>query len=416
VARAARRPRQQARRLGLLALASACALAQEPPGGPPDATPPTVRSIRPDSGAVLPGFRDPVVFEFDEIVSERSAGRLDELFFVSPRSDRVRVSWKRSRLEVRPADGWRPDAVYRVTLLPGAMDLRNNRMRQGAEVVFSTGPAIPDTRLTGTVVNWTTARPAARALVEAIGPDSVIYFAQADSTGDFLLWALPAGPYVLVATIDQNSNRRRDRREAFDSAVVVLDSTAALVLWAFEHDSVGPQLRSAERVDSLTVRLTFNQSLLPGEPAPDAVSVRLLPDSLPVAVAALWSRTTYDSVRVIEQAAADSARAVADSLRAVADTTPRDTTRAVSPARPTAAPRDPGRPRTAGPAQPDTGRIAMLLRQRPALSDALVVRLAAPLQPGSRYLFEARATNPNGATNTGRAVLAVPDTAGTAAR
>lgn len=412
MARAAGCPGGQAARLGLLALVAACAQSQEPPGGPPDFRAPTLLAVVPDSGAVQPGFRAPAVFQFDEVISEQSGGRLEDLVLVSPRPERVDVSWKRNRLEVRPRGGWRPGTVYQVRLLPGIADLRNNRLLQGHELIFSTGPAIPDTRLEGTVVNWPAARLALRALVEAIAiagaDDSLIYATQADSAGDFVLRALPPGEYLLVGTVDQNDNRRRDRREAFDSVRVRLDSTAAHVLWAFEHDTVGPQIRTASQTDSVTVRLEFTQHVRPGDPDAGAVSAVLLPDSTPVALDTVLLPAAYDSLRAAEAALRDSLAALAADSAARADTARADTAMA-RPAR-----REAGRPVETR-ARADTGRAAQLLSRRPPLANAWVVRLAEPLRPGGRYLFSTRAANVSGAIAESRAVLAVPDSAAAAA-
>lgn len=407
MAGATRNARRQAPRLGLLVLAAACAAAQEPPGGPPDFTPPALVAVRPDSGAVLPGYRSPAVFTFDEVINERSAGRLEDLFLISPRPARVTTAWKRTRIEVRPAGGWRPNAVYRVTLLPGIQDLRNNQMRTGGELIFSTGIPIPSTRVAGTVINWAAGRVGVGALVEAIGPDSAVYYTKADSAGDFVLRALPAGAYALIATIDDNNNHQRDRREAFDSVPLRVDTTAAadstalLDLWAFVHDTVGPSIKTVSRQDSISARLEFSQKLRPGNPAADAVTARLLPDSTPVAIAAVWTLTTYDSVR-----AAETPRDTSGA--------PRDTT--ARPPRGVVAPRRAFGQAEPKPAAADTGRGARLLKQRPALIDVWIVRLAASFVPGGRYLFEARAANVNGATVTTRAVLAVPDSTPAAPR
>ena len=420
MAGATRNARRQAPRLGLLVLAAACAAAQEPPGGPPDVTPPALVAVRPDSAAVLPGYRDPAVFTFDEVINERSGGRLEDLFLISPRPERVTASWKRTRVEVRPAGGWRPNAVYRVTLLPGITDLRSNRMRTGSELIFSTGIPIPHTRVAGTVINWAAGRIGIGALVEAIGPDSAVYYTKADSAGDFVLRALPVGSYALIATIDDNNNRQRDRREAFDSLPLRVDTTAAdstalLDLWAFVHDTVGPALTTVSRQDSITARLEFGQKLRPGEPAPDAVTARLLPDSTPVAVVAVWTPATYDSVHAAETSR-DTSVAPGDTTRARRDTAaaPRDT--AARPPRGGVGPRRAfGQPEPK-PAAADTGRSARLLKQRPALIDVWMVRLAEPLARGGRYLFEARAANVNGVTTVARSVLAVPDSTAAAAR
>jgi len=376
----------------------------------------------------VPGFRDPVVFVFDEVITERQPNDLAKLVLVSPRHEEIRVAWKRTRLEVRPRDGWRTDAVYQVTLLPGITDLRNNRLRGRPAVVFSTGPAIPDTRITTDVLDWAAGRLAARALVEAyplpITDDSIAYVAQPDSSGSVVLTRLPPGDYLLFGVVDENTNNRRDRREAFDTLRVRLDTVASGTFWAFVHDTLGPQLREVTRLDSVTARVNFSQPLEPAMTPEGAVTVRLLPDSTPVDVAAVWTTAAYDSIARVEAAARDSARrAAADSAAAVADTAPpppaeirppRDTVAAPPRVAERPAPARPGAPeqgeRPGEGAVVDTARVAALLRQRPALKDQLVVRLASPLLPGTRYLFEATATNLTGATAVSRAVLAVPDT------
>jgi hypothetical protein len=448
VARAARDPRREAARLGLLILASACAASQEPPGGPPDFTPPVLREIRPESLAVLPGFHDPVEFDFDEVLNERSAPNLADLFVVSPRHKEIKVSWKRTRLEVKPKDGWRPNAVYRVVMLPGLSDLRNNRYKGRAEVVFSTGPPIPDTRLDATVVDWDAGRIAPKGLLEAyplpITGDSTAYIASADSTGDAALTRVPPGRYLVFGVVDDNGNQRRDRREAFDSATVQIDSTGSATFWSFVHDTVGPQLRDATRVDSVTARITFSQRLAPTMTISGAVDVRLLPDSTPVALTAVWTTGVYDSVAAGEAAVRDSLRRLAADSAARADSLRRDSTRAdtaragvrdtaamradtarppqgVAPPRPTpraGPPRPAGAPVPRGgpeerrggvaPAAPDTGRVAALLKERPKLSDQLVLRFAEPLVAGQRYVIDATAVNLNGATSTSRTLLAIP--------
>jgi hypothetical protein len=366
-------------------------------------------AVVPDSAAVRPGFREPAEFIFDEVINEQSGGGLEQLVLVSPRPEAIDVSWKRNRIEVRPRGGWRPGTIYQVRLLPGITDLRNNRLREGEELIFSTGPAIPDTRITGMVINWPAGRLAARALIEAIAgagtADSLVYAAQADSSGEFTLRALPPGEYLLLGVADENDNQRRDRREAFDSVTVRLDSTSSHVLWAFVHDTVGPQLRSATETDSITVRLEFSQHMLPVAPESGTVAAFLLPDSTPVALDTVLLPEAFDSLRAAE------AR-VRDSLAALADTVPADTAQADTAA---VVRRPPRRQPDRREAQPDTSRVAVLLRERGRLVNTWVVRMAAPLIPGARYRFTARAANVNGAVADSRTVLSVRDTVATGA-
>ena len=408
--------------LSVLAL-PACATIQEPPGGPPDLTPPTLVAATPDSGAVVPGLKDAAVFRFSEIVAEPPATTLQQMILVSPRPRSVDVSWKRDAISVKPAGGWKPDVVYRVTLLPGLTDLRNNKLPAGRTLVFSTGATIPNTTLTGRVIDWETGTAGARALVEAIRiPDSLVYWDVADSVGSFNMVAVPPGEYVLSATMDKNTNRKRDYREPFDSAVVKLDSSASRTFWAFTHDSVGPRLRQLTRPDSTTIKAEFNQALRPGTPDSGAIAVFQLPDSTAVPLAAVLTQSAYDTL----QAAAARAAAPSDTGKAGAGArtptgaqvpAPRAPAPTGAPPRvPAAVPGRAGLPTGAGLAGgPPTADsvITRLLKEREKLSPSLVIRTAAPLAPGGRYVVRARVANPSGATGESSQVLVVPAAADT---
>lgn len=379
------------KRSALLALltVAACAVIRDPPGGPPDFTPPVLLSVRPDSGGVDSAFDGSVRFQFDEVISEASGGGIDKLVTVSPRPKQTDVTWKRDAIEVHPDHGWTPNVTYTVTLLPGATDLSNNKMTTGGVTVFSTGGAIPQTTVSGMAVDWSAGRVAAGALIEAIRPtDSLTFVATGDSTGAFHLPHLAPGSYALIATVDANRNGRRDRREAFDSVMMTLDSSFTDTLWLFVHDTAGPQIKTVDRADSTSLRVQFTAMLRPSAPDTDAVRVLRLPDSVAVPIAAVWRRSTYDS---LQQAA-----------RRQADTTRSDTTRADTSAAPT-----PGRPTAAS---ADTGAAAALLASRPKLEDTWVVRLVQPLAPGTRYLVDARATNVNGAVAESRGLYVPSDT------
>lgn len=397
------------KRAALLALTSvaACAVIRDPRGGPPDFTPPTLLSVRPDSGSVDSAFDGSVRFQFDEVISEQSGGGLDKLVTISPRPSQTDVSWKRDAIEVHPDHGWLVNVTYTVSLHPGVTDLSNNKMATGAATVFSTGGPIPETDIKGIAVDWTAGHLATNALIEAIRPsDSLTFVGATDSTGAFRLPHLPTGPYALIATIDANRNGRRDRREAFDSVAMMLDSTYSDTLWLFVHDTVGPRIKTVDRVDSTALRVQFTDMLEPIRPDTAAVHVFRLPDSVAVAVASVWRRSTFDS---LQQAA-----------KRAADTSAHDTTGAPSPTPlPPSAPRgaESAAARQPTPPQPsqttvraDTGAAAAILAARPKLEDTWVVRLADPLVPATRYVVEARAANVNGAVAESRGLFVPPDT------
>lgn len=378
----ARQDSQRARQIGLLALAaSGCASIQNPPGGPPDFNPPIIVSVSPDSGTVVEGFRGQALITFDEVISERSGGGLENLILLSPRPRELKVSWKRTAIGVEPKDGWRSGVPYHLTLLPGIADLRNNRLAEGRTIIFSTGGSIPETSISGTVLDWEEGRVAAQALIEALVlPDSLAYLARTDSAGDFQLTAIPKGTYQVSAFLDGNRNLLRDRREPFDSATVVLDSTLTRTFWTFVHDTVGPRIRTVAQIDSVTIRIQFGQMLDTANPEGDALSVLALPDSLALEVRSVSHQHIYDSLRAAMRAAQDTVER--------ADTIPAVETPAVEPS-----------------AAIDTSRNALLLATRPKLGRIWVVELAEPLTPGGRYLITATVSNLAGVSNESRSLL-----------
>ncbi len=316
-----------------------CANVQAPPGGPPDAAAPELVTTVPESLAVLPGFDGEVEFRFSEVVSEGSqpnqglgTGDLERMVILSPSNRVPEVSWRRRRITVRPADGWQPDRVYRVELLPGIKDVRGNQAKVRRVVTFTTGAAVPADSLAGSVIDWKAGRPTPGALVEAVLlPDSLVYRGIADSSGDFRLGPLPRGTYLVYGVLDANRNLRREPREAFDSSRVAADSARVGDLYAFVHDTLPPRIQSVTPGDSVSATITFAAPLDPAQRLDStAVTLRQLPDSAVVAVQGL---------RV-----------------------------------------PPAGERT------DTAKAG----RRPALSDRLLLEVVKPWKPGDRFLLEIR--------------------------
>jgi hypothetical protein len=378
----------------LVFLLGACARMEPPPGGPPDAAPPRLLATRPDSFARLPDFDGEVEFLFDEVISEGGSpstgagtGDLERLVILSPTTEFPRVRWRRNRITVRPDEGWRRDRVYRVELLPGVTDLRQNRSDAGALVTFSTGAPRPAKTFRGTVVDWTSARPAPAALVVALHlPDSLPYRGLADSSGQFTLGPLPTGDYVVSGVLDENRNHLADPREAFDSIRVAPGRDTTLELWTFVHDTTPPRIRGVTPTDSVSATVEFSQSLDPRQRLQtSAVRVSLLPDSTPVRIRSLLPRRVDDSLHAKRAVEPDSAAA--------------DTTAARRPPVPGA------RPRARPPA-------AEAVPGRPPLSDQLVLRPAAPWRPGTRYVVEIRGVrNVSGVAGDAVGTLVVPERA-----
>lgn len=257
----------------LAALLAGCAQVEPPSGGPEIVDPPEVVAVRPDSLAVVRDLRAPAVFVFDTRISEQG---VEEAVTVSPRTSTVVVDHGRSEIRVGLRRGWESGRIYHVTLLPEIRDLWNNRMESPVHLVFSTGPAIPDTHLDGMVTDRVTGRAEVGARVEAIRTaDSLVYATRTDSAGAYAMSRVPTGEYRVRAYPDANLNRALDPFEPRDSAVVALQEgdRASVDLWLVLPDTTPPEAASAH-LENGRVTVTFNDHLDPGQDL-SAVRVRV---------------------------------------------------------------------------------------------------------------------------------------------
>jgi Bacterial Ig-like domain len=382
--------------VGILLLA-ACARIEPPPGGPPDDTPPRLIATVPDSLKRLPAFKGEVEFRFDEVISEGGSpstgtgtGDLEKLVILSPTNRVPDVNWRRSRITVRPDEGWKPARVYRVQLLPGVTDLQRNRAEGGAVVTFTTGAPLPTAKLEGRVVDWRSRRPAPAALIVAtLLPDSLPYRVVADSNGRFSFGPLPAGEYLVSGVLDENHNLQAEGREAYDTVRVRPGATNAGELWAFEHDTTPPRIRTVTMTDSVAATAEISQMLDPKQRfEARAATLLLLPDSTPVPVTSLLPKPVDDSLHRPAGARPDTA--AARDTAATADTLRR---RPVGPPRPRGPP--------AGEQE---------LTGRPPLTDRLVLRVGKPWKPGDRYVVEIRGVrNVSGVAGNLQGNLVIPE-------
>ena len=345
---------------------AACASAAPPPGGPEDLVPPRLVRVTPDTNAVNVGAKV-ATFYFDETINDRGSNQQDlsNQFIVSPSDGTPHIGYHRSRIDVRPRHGFRPNTAYTITLLPGLADLRSNAMKAGASIIFSTGPTIPTGRINGVAFDWVAERPAALALVEAVTPDSVVYISQADSLGRFSIGPLAPGSYLVRGTIDQNQNRAQDRTESWDTVRVTAPQSAPVELLAAPRDTLPARLTTVALVDSITLRLTFDRLLDPAQQFPvtnfrvagaDSASIPLTRTETP--------QQEAEAQRVRAQQAVDSTRR-ADSVA--------------------------GRPRPAQPAAPAAAPSDSTPKpSRPAPFTTITLGLARPLAPTANYRVSVR--------------------------
>lgn len=252
----------------LLVLAfAACAHIEPPPGGPQDTIPPALLLTRPDTFAVVPNFSGPAALVFEDRLSERG---VEEAVFISPLTSAPNVEHRGNEIRASLRRGWERGRIYQITLLPGLQDLWNNQLGQATTLVFSTGPAIPNTRVAGIVLDRLTGKPEVGTRVDAVlRPDSLVYSTATDSSGAFTFRWIPEGRYGIRAYRDINRNRAPDLYEANDTAAVTLRAgatdSAAIRLAILPGDTTPPAVASARVADSVSIELQFDDYLDPAQ-------------------------------------------------------------------------------------------------------------------------------------------------------
>jgi hypothetical protein len=291
-----------------VATGAGCAHVEAPTGGPDDRDPPELVAVTPDTLQRVPGLQGPVVFEFDERLSERNID--DRIAWVSPRTSGVRVERRGAQLRVGLRGGWEPGRVYHVTVLPGIQDLFGNRRTEPITTVFSTGPEIPDSRLVATVTDRLTGRVVVGARVEAITPDSLVYALPTDSAGIADFRRIPLGEYRVRAYNDANRNRELDDFEPRDvgTTTVAGPDSVGLALAIVMPDTTPPQLATI-RVSRENLEIRFDDHLDPAQAlTPGQVQI-IGPDGthVPVAQLGVGSLPPVDTVAVTVEDAAPAA-------------------------------------------------------------------------------------------------------------
>lgn len=269
--------------LVLALTAPACAHVEPPPGGPEDKTPPMITSMQPDTMAVVPNLTGPVVLRFSERISEQGA---IEAVSVSPRTSTVRVDRGRDGIRVSLRGGWLPGTIYHVTVTPEIRDLFNNRLAAPTTLVFSTGPAIPQTLVLGSVTDRITGQASAETRVEAVRlADSLVYAVPTDSAGAFRIAHIPTGAYLLRAYRDANRNRALDGYEPRDSAALEVGAAqrASIPLAIVDPDSTAPRATGATASAGGRVELRFDDYLDPAQ-ALDSTMVAIVDSAGPAIV------------------------------------------------------------------------------------------------------------------------------------
>ncbi|SFQ29013.1 Ig-like domain-containing domain [Hymenobacter arizonensis] len=268
--------------LALIALLESCAAVAPPLGGPRDRTPPRRIASSPDSAArnvkqqfVRLIFSEPVVTK-----------ELTKNLIITPqlpadnpyklREDRNSITL----LFDKPLD---PNTTYSFNFREAVVDITEGLPAKNAYLNFSTGAVLDSGRVSGTVTDLLTAKPAAEVSVglyreadtAGVRRGRPYYTVLTDKEGKFSLSYLKAGAYKLYAVADKNNNGRYDDGEkiAYLPAPIVIagDSSKPVSLVLTQPDRRPPLLTT--RTPSPTqLRLAFNEGLRSATLAPVGTS------------------------------------------------------------------------------------------------------------------------------------------------
>jgi hypothetical protein len=338
-------------------------------------------SIRPDTMAIVPGYRGPVVFAFDVTIAEQG---VEEAVTVSPRTSPFTVDRSGREIRVGLRRGWEPGRIYHVEVGPGIADRFQNRRTEPIRLVFSTGPEIPETRATGMVTDRITGQPVVGGRVEAIlQPDSLVYAVQTDSAGRFAVRHVPEGDYLVRAYVDADRDRALGPAEARDSARLAIrtDTVPSLRLVLLPYDTTPPVAGTAAYEDGW-VEVRFDDHLDPDQPLSPAQVTLVGPDDRAVPI---------EEVRIGAPVREREPEAADEEGPAPAAPAP--------PRAPAAAPQE----EAAAPEAVPTG---------PLPSRSLFARPAEPLLPDTIYTVTVTGVrNVNGLVGGGEAPLRTPSPA-----
>lgn len=381
---------------GLVLLASlawgsaGCARPQAPQGGVLPEVPLRAIETRPVHLSTVEPFEDAVEIRFAEVLSERlTEGTLTDAVVVSPRTGEVVVERSGDRIEISVEGGFQAGLLHRITILPRLQDRYQNTMAVPFDLLFSTGPEFEPNLVAGIASDRLTLEPVGEFRVDAkVEGREEHLSAVADTAGVFSFPYLPSDAYTLVAYEDNNRDGEPGFAEIQDSVRVTVAPGDTLVLAdlrLLQPDTTGAVLGDAEVVDSVAIRLTFDDYLDPEAPL-DGVEATITGAAGALDVSEVLHLAEWESREPAPEPPAPDSGAVEP-----AELEP-DTVAAAD----TAAAADPDPP------DPDDPAAAPEEEGPPLPAQNLILLLSTPLAPEEMYELDvAGVTNVNGLPDGG---------------
>ncbi|MBC7417735.1 MAG: Ig-like domain-containing protein [Pedobacter sp.] len=194
---------------GSLLLLAACAVPQNPQGGPKDTTPPKVVTITPKN--LTKNFKEKkITITFDEYFKLNDQFKE---FSISPDQEKQPIlKVKGKKLEIDLQDTLEKNTTYTLNFGKAVADVNENNVIKNLSYVFSTGAKIDSLQLSGTVISSLTGEPEldATVFILPLNKDSLLgkkrpsIYTTTDSSGRYQLNNLREDYYKVYALKEQS--------------------------------------------------------------------------------------------------------------------------------------------------------------------------------------------------------------------
>lgn len=249
-----------------------CAGQLPPSGGPPDTNPPIILYSSPAFGEK--NFHSQqIIIRFDKYMSQRTVE--SAIYFPPYKLNDLSFDWSGKELKIKLNKPLQQGRTYILTVGATAMDLRNNKLGRGINIVFSTGDKIDTCSISGNVYSpqknpFTISAYPLSMWSDTLNPSHVLapYVTQSDDSGRYVLNGLAGGIYRIICFDDQLRSfvyaPQTDLYASADRDCVVTSDSCSLNNVDFVpvmEDTTRPELFSASIAQQGCMVLKFSEPI-----------------------------------------------------------------------------------------------------------------------------------------------------------
>jgi hypothetical protein len=232
----------------LACIAYRCAQVVPLTGGAKDAKPPELVSVVPANQSInIPTSGTKIVFKFNEMIAAPTAS---QNLIINPLTDEMPdITARGKTLTVEFTKELKQNTTYLLQFGNSVTDIHENNPFPNLTYIFSTGPSIDTSSISGQVINALSQKPATDVnimLYKNLSDTAPLrskpdYMTKVNEKGNYFLSAVKPGTYQAIALSDKSKNLMYDAGEAIgflDSAVSVNNDTVNFMMSVAKPENV----------------------------------------------------------------------------------------------------------------------------------------------------------------------------------